>query len=182
MDARHSIEAWNQQRVTIGTSPHGYGYAHFARRNFRPGEVVMQGYGRRLDHQTPHCSIQVGPHEHVLPTKWTGRYWNHSCDPNTYCRTRNGYPELVAQKHIKQGEEITYAYYTSEYTWHQHADEQHLRCRCGARNCAGKIFSFSQITPTKQRELRRRGRIAEHLRSPSKALMQPHFRRQARRN
>src|ERR1700756_6018410 len=88
MDAGSSIEAWNQARVTIGTSPHGYGYAHFARRNFSPGEIVMRGYGRRLNHQTAHCSIQVGPHEHVLPTKWTGRDWNHSCAPHTFFPTR----------------------------------------------------------------------------------------------
>jgi len=162
------VESFNRRRVTIGKSSHGYGFSHFAKRNFRPGDVVVHGYGRMLDHQTKHCSIQIHHTRHILPYKWTGRYWNHSCDPNTFCRTRvDGYPELVALHAIEAGEEITYSYAMSERSWSVGADEAHIRCLCGARTCLGFIPSFDQLTAAYRGELIRRRHVSAHLRSSS---------------
>jgi len=162
-DAAATID-FNRRRVAITRSVHGYGFTHIALRSFAPGEVVMQGYGRRVSAQTRHCSIQLGAATHIIPTKWTGRYWNHSCAPNTYCHTRtNGYPELVALHPIARGDEVTYSYATSEYVWQPNADEVRIRCRCGARTCKGVIRSFSQLSLPEQRRLVCEGRLSAHL-------------------
>src|SRR3989344_7599028 len=97
---------FNQKNVFTGKSPRNYGHTYFAKRDFRPGETVMMSFGKILDHQTNHLSVQIGFDKHFLPTKWTCRYWNHSCNPNCFVRTRkDGFPNLVALKKIERGEE-----------------------------------------------------------------------------
>mgnify|MGYP001582859880 CR=1 FL=1 len=93
---------FNRENVNAGLSSKGYGHTYFVKKDFKPGEEVMRGFGKIIDHQTSHISVQVGTKKHYKPEKWTGRYWNHSCDPNTYIKTRSdGFPSLVALKKIK---------------------------------------------------------------------------------
>lgn len=142
-----SVNRYNQKNVSCGKSPKGYGFAYFAIRDIEPGEVVSHGFGRVAHHQTSHFSIQIGPNVHIIPSKWTGKYWNHSCDPNCHVKTReNGFPSLVATRYIKKGEEITYAYYMTEMTWEEVAVENSIKCQCGSARCRGKIFSFLQLS------------------------------------
>src|SRR5690242_10992199 len=102
MDKKKVLEI-NQKNVFTGISPKGYGRTYFATRNFEPGDLVMIGYGKIINHQTPHSSVQIGINSHYLPEKWTGKYWNHSCDPNTFARTgKDGFPSLIALKKIKK--------------------------------------------------------------------------------
>lgn len=156
--------AFNSKNVETGMSPKHYGHTYFAKKDFQPGDEIMRGHGRIVDHQTAHKSVQIGPHKHYVPTKWTGAYWNHSCDPNAYMRTRlDGFPSLYALKRITRGDEITYAYAMSEYAWSKDADENTIACRCGAKNCKKKIHAFSQLSPKEQEQLRRKGMCATYL-------------------
>ncbi len=142
-----SVNRHNQKKVSCGKSPKGYGFAYFAIKDIKPGEVVSCGFGRITHHQTSHFSIQVGPNTHIVPFKWTGKYWNHSCNPNCYVKTReNGFPSLVASRPIKKGDEITYAYYMTEMTWSEEAVENKIKCKCRSWRCRGKIFSFLQLS------------------------------------
>ncbi|MDO8590798.1 MAG: SET domain-containing protein-lysine N-methyltransferase [bacterium] len=156
--------AFNVRNVEAGSSPKHYGRTYFAKKDFQPGEEIMRGYGRIVDHQTAHRSVQIGPRKHYMPTKWTGAYWNHSCDPNAYMRTRtDGFPSLYALKHIKRGDEIMYSYAMSEYAWSKGADENEVICRCGVKNCKKKIRAFSQLSPKEQEQLRRKRLCATYL-------------------
>lgn len=150
----NKVIEFNKKNVYIGLSKKLYGHTHFANKDFKKGEIVTMGFGKILNHQTPRISIQIGINKHYLPKIWTGMYWNHSCDPNTYIRTReDGLPNLVALKSIKRGEEITYSYWMSEFKWIKNADESKIKCRCGSKNCRGKILSFSQLPKVFQKKL-----------------------------
>lgn len=145
---------FNKKNTYIGVSKKSYGKTHFANKNFKKGEVVMVGFGKIINHQTPRVSIQIDINKHYLPKIWNGRYWNHSCNPNTYIKTRaDGFPNLVALKSIKYGEEITYSYWMSELEWTKHADEIKIKCKCGDKNCRGKILSFSQLSKIEQKKI-----------------------------
>jgi len=140
------VLSFNQKNVFVGRSPKNYGFSYFAKKNFKKGDIVMSGFGKILDHQTSHCSVQIDKAKHYLPQKWTGKYWNHSCDPNSYMHTRpDGFPNLIALKTIPKDSEITYSYWMSEYAWSPKADEVHVICKCGSKKCKKKILSFSQL-------------------------------------
>ncbi len=166
------LVAFNQQNVYCGRSPLGYGFTHFAKKHLEKGQVVVKGYGRVIDHQTGHFSIQMEFTRHFLPTKWTGRYWNHSCEANCYARTRkDGFPELVALRNIPPGDEITYSYYMTEYQWCRSAKENTLRCLCKTDVCNGQIMSFFQLPEVQKRAILDRGTLSDYLKSyfPAKA-------------
>lgn len=161
---KKEIISFNQKNVYTGTSPKNYGQAYFASKEFKPGDKVMVGFGRIIDHQTPHISVQTGIKRHYKPKKWTGRYWNHSCDPNTYIKTRlDGFPNLIALKKIKKGDEITFAYYMSEFEWTKDVYESQAKCKCGEKNCKGKILSFSQLSKKEQKSLKSKGICSKYL-------------------
>lgn len=96
---KKAIVFFNKKSVYVGSSKHGYGLTYLAKREFDHGEVVMESTGKIINHQTPHISVQIGENRHFLPSKWTSKYWNHSCEPNTHIKTRSdNFPSLVASK------------------------------------------------------------------------------------
>jgi SET domain-containing protein len=60
------------------------------------------------------------------------RFINHSCDPNTFTRVTDTRAEFYALRDIRKGEELTVDYEESHH-------DGKLPCRCGAKNCRGKI-------------------------------------------
>src|SRR5205085_11326443 len=154
----------NKSNVIFGTSLNGYGRTYFAKRNFNKGSIIMMGLGKIIDHQTKHCSVQMSLQKHFLPYKWCGRYWNHSCNPNCSIKSRKDrFPNLISRKAIKEGDEITYAYYFTEYKWSIDADENSITCRCYTKNCRKKILSFSQLSSQKQSNIRKQKLISTYL-------------------
>lgn len=147
---------FNKQNSTISKSSKQYGFTHFAKHAFRPGETVLKGFGKLIGHQTRHLSIQIGMKKHFLPTYWTGRNFNHSCEPNCHIKTRSdGFPDLIALRKINTGDEITFAYWMTEYEWAKNSAENHISCLCGAKNCKSKIYAFSQLSSLEKRKTRR---------------------------
>lgn len=161
---RDQIISFNKENVDVGKSKKGYGYTHFTKKDFKRGDIIVMGFGRVIDHQTSHISIQIGTNKHYLPEKWAGRYWNHSCHPNTYIKTRtDGFPNLVVLRDIKAGEEITYSYWMSEFSWSKDADENSVKCKCGEKRCKKKILSFSQLSETERLKLIKNRHCAKYL-------------------
>lgn len=161
---KEEVIKFNQNNMETGRSPKGYGMAYFAKRDFKKGERIMEGYGRIVDHQTSHCSVTIGKDKHYIPEKWTGKYWNHSCNPNSYMKSRSdGFTTLFALKKIKKGEEITYDYAMTELSWITGAKEMHVSCLCGEKTCKGKILSFSQLTPREQSALKKAGTCSQFI-------------------
>lgn len=156
--------AFNKKNVDIGLSKNGYGYSYFAKKLFKPGDKLMMSFGKIVDHQTAHISVQIGYHKHYLPSRWNGRYWNHSCLPNTYIKTQSsGFPALIALKKINPGDEITFHYSMTEFLWAKKADENYLKCLCDQKKCSGKILSFTQLSPREQVVMQKKGICSEYL-------------------
>lgn len=145
---------FNKKNVYAGKSNRGYGFSYFSKKDFRLGDIVIRTFGKIINHQTSHYSLQIDFGVHFIPTKWTGRYLNHSCSPNTFIRTRSdGFPNLIAQKKIKRDQEITYAYSMSEHKWSRNTAENYLQCKCGSKKCKGTILSFSQLSRIEKKRL-----------------------------
>ena len=143
---KEKLISFNRLNICIGMSSKGYGHSYFARKDFAAGEMIMKGFGKIIDHQTRHFSVQISPTKHFLPGKWTGSYWNHSCQPSCYIKTRSdGFPNLMALKKISKGDEVTYAYYMTEQEWSKNAEENRIKCKCKSNKCNGQILSFSQL-------------------------------------
>jgi HAMP domain-containing protein len=120
----------------------------FAARSFRRGELILGATGTVISHQTEY-SIQIDRERH-LDTDPPARYLNHSCDPNAGVRTNeNGLPDFIARRDIQADEEITYDYAMTEF---RHYERQRpeldfdLTCRCGSKNCRGKLGYYSELS------------------------------------
>ncbi len=68
-------------------------------------------------------------------------YFNHSCDPNAGIRAKG---IMIAIKDINIGDEITYDYSTTEWTWDKFGKykEWEMNCNCGSLMCRKKILQF----------------------------------------
>ena len=154
----------NRNNVLVKRSSKGYGLTYFTKKDFKKGDVVMFGLGKIINHQTSHISVQIAYKKHYLPTKWTGKYWNHSCDPNTYVKSRSDrFPNLIALQNIKKGEEINYGYWMTEFAWIKNADELRVRCKCGTKKCKGRILSYSNLTKRDQDKLKKNKYCSKYL-------------------
>lgn len=163
---KSDVIKFNKNNVYTGLSKNGCGRTYFAKRGFKTGEKLICGYGKIVDHQTPHISVQIKKNKHYLPEKWTGKYWNHSCNPNACVKTRSdGFPDWYAMRDIKEDEELNFPYWKTEYEWSKQADEYRISCKCGHKNCRKKIFSFSQLSKNEQVEEIEKGLCSKYLAS-----------------
>ncbi len=69
---------------------------------------------------------------------------NHSCDPNCGIRKKG---ELFALKNIKKGEELTYDYSTSEWTYEKFGKYRDwaMECNCNSKKCRGTVGQFPML-------------------------------------
>lgn len=156
--------SYNKKRIYVSHSPKGYGKTYFAGKDFKKGDTVMRGFGRITDHQTKQISIQIGLNAHYVPHRWAGSLLNHSCRPNCHVKSRrDGFPNWVASRRIKKGEEITYGYYMTELRWHSKANENTIECRCGHARCHKKIPTFSHLNKHAKRKMVKKGLVSRYL-------------------
>ncbi len=99
-------------------------------KDFVEGEVVLRITGKETlvrDRYT----IQLKPDLHIIPDQFSGKYVNHSCLPNSKVNCNR---EFVALREIKEGDELTFDYKSTE-------DElaEKFKCNCGNSNCRGII-------------------------------------------
>lgn len=110
------------------------GLAVYAAKHFGVGDVVVRGKPiEELPGRTRY-SLQVDVDIHVRMDE-PFELVNHSCDPNTGVKLNNlgGY-DLVAMRHIKNGEEITFDYAMTEWISIAVPD-----CKCNSNICRKKI-------------------------------------------
>ena len=70
--------------------------------------------------------------EHVIDGDGIAAFINHCCDPNLESRMLRGHILYFSKRPIKKGEELTVDYHFS-------ADEEIVKCKCGAKSCRGTI-------------------------------------------
>ena len=80
-----------------------------------------------------HCDYLAGGK--VVLMQAPERHINHSCEPNSFVKTIDGFRYVFALRSIAAGEEITYDYCINGY-----GDTQ-WECRCGSGHCRRLIHS-----------------------------------------
>ncbi len=150
----------------VRDTPHGVGL--FATRDLTRGARVLSIEGRMQKHPTRY-SIQLDVDLHIecdghfeggeqteaMRTRHPWRFLNHSCEPNARVQGC----ALYAIRAIKEGEQITFDYTTTEASM-----AEPFQCGCGAPSCLGLVRGFMHLTREQQRA--RVGRLAPHLVPP----------------
>ncbi|AXQ28683.1 SET domain-containing protein [Solimonas sp. K1W22B-7] len=106
-----------------------YGSALYARRAYRPGEVIAR-FDDASDAAQSYLTVQVGPERHVL-LDMLGNL-NHSCRPNVAidadART------VTACRAILPGDMLSFFYPSTEWDM-----ARPFACQCGEPECVGYI-------------------------------------------
>lgn len=151
--------------VYVGETDHGRGV--YAGRGFRRGDLILKTTGKVVPHQTEH-SIQIGWRAH-LEVDAPVRYLNHACEPNAGIRTNSEeYPDVVAFRDIRAGEEIRFDYGMTEYRHYDRRNpelEFSLECRCGSPACRGRLGYYSELSEAIRQAYT--GFIADYLTQPA---------------
>ncbi len=133
-------------RVWVHKSPIA-GLGLFAARDIKPGTRILRYLGEKIPKDV---STQRLTHGNVYIFTFndrydidgkirrnTARYINHSCDPNCDVDITTRAIWIVALRHIRDGEELTYNY-GYEYDPATYRD---FPCRCGAKHCRDYILA-----------------------------------------
>ncbi len=133
-----------EARAKNKTSCAVYALTHIAR-----GELVSLWGGDiihrdRLDRSMPRLTervVQIDEELYLLTAaeKEPNDCFNHSCDPNLGFSGQVG---LVAMRDIQADEELTFDYAMSDGSPYDEFD-----CRCGAKNCRGKVTGDDWRSP-----------------------------------
>ena len=131
-----------------------------AKEDIPTGAFLTDLWGPLYDEATCY-TIHVTRDKHVYP-QGVMKFANHSCSPNARfvfsmpnhspsLEIEEGHSmfwHLVAGRDIKEGEDITFDYTTTEYTMARPFD-----CLCGADSCLGSVAGFKFLSP-EQKEKR----------------------------
>lgn len=112
------------------------GQGVYADTNIAKGEVVLE----MNDTHVVTDESTLTPHQHEFDLDYLAdgkiilmqepeKFINHSCDPSTFVKTRNGLRLVLAMRNIRTGEEITY-----DYSMNGDNDGTFI-CKCGSKNC-----------------------------------------------
>ena len=123
-----------------------------ANRDFKEGEVIvkLKGIINRCSKAAPE-SVQIDENKFIdSKYYYVEDYINHSCNPNTKIDFDN--LVFIALRDIKKGEEVTYNYLTTEYDLVK--DNLQFDCKCGSKNCLGKIKGFKFLNKKQKLKLK----------------------------
>ena len=116
--------------LTVHASPiHGKGL--FAEQDIPADTLIYESDEYSVSRTAKYGTIQRTPTEHLLEK--TLRWENHSCVPNTMLDFDGPSIQLIATKHILEGEEIVCDYRDTE-----NSIPEPFRCNCG--HCPGVII------------------------------------------
>src|SRR5258706_7831897 len=106
--------------------------ALFAQQSFQSGEMIADFSAGTIAAEPTYLTVQVDTGKHITLQPEFLQYINHSCAPNVFFDTTA--MKLVALKEIRQEEEMTFFYPSTEWEM-----TQPFRCYCGSPACLGEI-------------------------------------------
>jgi len=117
----------------------------FATKNYKKGDFVVKLTGKKIKWKynekkdRDHCAnwFGIGKDLWIDPDFPLARI-NHSCNPNIGIK---GVIMFYALRYIKKGEELTFDYSISE-----EESDWIMKCKCGAKNCRGKMTSIQFLS------------------------------------
>ncbi|MBW2981976.1 SET domain-containing protein [Candidatus Woesearchaeota archaeon] len=117
----------------------------FASEDIKKETVIFHFEGKiGNDAETNPESLQINEDKFLESTMLFDDNLNHSCDPNCYIDWDK--LNLVALKDIKKGEELTFNYCTSDWDDANLLEDCSFECKCGSKNCIGKMKGFRYLT------------------------------------
>ena len=132
----------------------------FASLPLAAGSVIMKYTGPLLTYAqtTPETlALQIGPDMYIGESGQADDLVNHSCEPNAGMTIRGTDVQLIAIQDISPGEQITFDYSTT-----MDEDDFEFDCRCGAKNCRGKIRDFKHLPPNLQKQYNDLGVVPDY--------------------
>jgi hypothetical protein len=112
--------------------------AFFAQISYNPGDVVSDFFAGATLKEPTYLTVQVGIRKHIMLQPEHLQYINHSCDPNVFFDTHT--LKVIALKPIKEGDEMTFFYPSTEWDM-----AQPFTCLCGTHKCLGQIRGAAHI-------------------------------------
>jgi hypothetical protein len=109
-------------------------------RSFKAGETICAFSAGEVFPKPTWLTVQTGDDRHITLLPMRLQYINHSCDPNVFFDTTN--MVLVVLKSMKDGEEMTFFYPSTEWEM-----AQPFTCHCGSEQCLGLINGASGMDP-----------------------------------
>ncbi|HWA36095.1 MAG TPA: SET domain-containing protein-lysine N-methyltransferase [Cyclobacteriaceae bacterium] len=106
--------------------------ALYARRSFKPGDVISEFSARKTFSKPTYLTVQISDTAHIELFPDYLECVNHSCDPNSFFDTST--LQFIALKQIDEGDEFFFFYPSSEWDM-----DQPFKCHCGEPNCLGTI-------------------------------------------
>lgn len=106
--------------------------ALYSKQDFNTNDIIAEFFWKSVHAKPSFLTVQVSDHEHIELLPEYLECVNHSCDPNCFFNT--SLKQFIALKPIKEGEELTFFYPSSEWDM-----GQAFRCGCGSKNCLGLI-------------------------------------------
>jgi len=104
----------------------------YSRKTFAKDDVIAEFGAKETFDQPTYLTVQVSDNEHIELLPEYLECINHSCEPNCFFDTTR--LELVALKDIKEDEELTFFYPSTEWDM-----DQAFKCVCGNKNCIGLV-------------------------------------------
>jgi hypothetical protein len=120
--------------------------SHLALRDIPVGTVLASIYGNTI--KTPsRYTVQNGEASHV-DVEPPMRYTNHSCNPNAMFTFDKEPWQLVSNRPIAAGEEITFNYASTEYKM-----AEAFTCTCGSEKCLEKVQGYFYLPDERKKNI-----------------------------
>ncbi len=113
--------------------------ALFALQSFQPGEMIAEFWAGTIAAEPTYLTVQIDVGKHITLQPEFLQYINHSCDPNVFFDTTA--MQVVALREIRDGEELTFFYPSTEWQM-----TQSFTCYCGSATCLGEIKGAAFLT------------------------------------
>ena len=154
LDEGHEINGHTEPNTNIEMKLHNGYKGLYAIKDIIAGSVIFILKGR-ISARGNKYSVQLSRDKHLdfplirksndhLEYAW--QYVNHSCDPNGYVNAAEY--SFCALRNIREGEEITFNYLTTEYEL-----AAPFLCECRSAKCFGFIQGYKFLTADQIAEL-----------------------------
>ncbi len=150
--------------LLIKQTKHGKGV--FATRDFSSGEIIIPFKGKLFTRaelpkhydQVEDHYVQIGEDRYLGPSGDVDDFFNHSCVPNSGLVISGKKTSLGAIKKIDKGDEVTWDYSTT-----MAEDEWEMDCKCGSKQCRGRIRDFKYLPATIQKRYVKLGIVPKYV-------------------
>lgn len=151
--------------LTIRNTRNGKGI--FAKKNFKKDQIIYRIEGRKVSIKYAESkggkfnanTFRFNKKLYISPEGKIGVFQNHSCNPNSYCKTMNHSLYVLAVKGISNRQEILIDYSTIIAD----DDEWSMVCNCGSNKCRKIVKKFSSLKKELQNRYKKMEIVPDYI-------------------